>query len=125
MSDKEKGDDLLDQLFPVGGERWIKVKYHDKEKSIKAFTWRNDQKENERLIAEKGYETLSIGVKPEFEPQVSAIMDLQDEVLQIVLGMVNYDTDNYNLNTIREVFKDKIKEVSERCVKHVDDLKNG
>jgi len=112
---KEMVDDVLDMLFPVGEERWVKIKYLDLKKCIKAFKLSNYTKKEEH--EEQGYEVTAIGIQDEYSPQVSALMDVRDEVTTI-LAFAFENTDDYRLNEIRSIFKSKIEEVLSRTVKH-------
>lgn len=117
MSDRER-EDLFNSLFPVGEERWIKLKYLDRDKCIAKFRVGNHTEQSVAHAKELGYEVIAIGVRPEYEPQVSALMDVRDKVVGMVLDMVDNSGD-YRLMEIRQIFKDKIEEINERTIKTV------
>lgn len=103
--------DYIKDLYGEGKERWFKVKILDYEKALNNLKmYINGNKEAEE---ERGFELLSIGIKDEYVPQVSAIMDLKDEVLNYVL---NLGLGDYTYQQINDIFKSKIDEVKSRTI---------
>lgn len=114
MNSKET-EDLFDSIFPIGEERWVKLKYLDRDKCIKTFRL-GQHTENSKKHAEKvGYEVTAIGIKPEYTPQVSALMDVRDTIVQQLHGVV----DDYYMDSLRNIFKMKIDEITERTIMNV------
>lgn len=106
-------EDLIDSLFPIGKERWIKIKYIDQDKSKKVFAMFNATQEN---IEAKGYEVTAIGVKDEYEPQLSALLDVQDAVTVFLRAHV----DEHALQYVRQIFRDKCDELQRRTISRKD-----
>jgi hypothetical protein len=79
MSEIDEREQLLDAVFPVGGERWIKVKYLDRDKAIKAFHI-NGSPEH---AAELGYEVVTLAIVPEFQPPRDLLLDLKDKLADV------------------------------------------
>jgi len=114
--------DLFDSLWPVGKERWFKVLIVDQEKCMKNLPWVED---TERL----GFEVKSITVRDEFQPQVSALMDVKDDVVSLLsryIETARFVDDTNTANTlngindiIRDIFKSKITEVNNRTIKTI------
>jgi len=108
MDADEESKSLIESLYPVGKERWIKVKFRDFKKSMKAFSIR----ETEEEIIEKGYETRAIGVRDDYTPQISALQDIKDELVSMFLGRL-YD---YELTSIAEIINSKKQDLKERLI---------
>jgi hypothetical protein len=105
---KEEIDNMLKSLFPVGEERYIKVKYHDFEKCIKHFRLSPPNKEDlEKFISENGYEITSIGIQSEWTPQISALAELRDEISYL---NYEYDLDLYK-EKINSLINEKIEDL--------------
>ena len=114
MEENTEQDNLLDMVFPVGEERWIKVKYLNLEKCIKAFKLSNYTKpENDKKI---GYKVTAIGIREEYIPQVAALIEIKDELLNLLNGVFE-DIDDYRFVAIRNLFKSKIEEISKRTIR--------
>lgn len=104
-----EANDILESLFPVGQERWIKVKYLDLKKCINAFhPYAKESREKDL-----GYETTAIGVRDDYTPQVSALMDIRDDITTLLL---NNGVEGYILDSVRNILKNKIEEVKERTI---------
>jgi hypothetical protein len=108
-----KEDNLLESLFPIGEERWVKVKYLDLEKCIRNFNIGPNEEKKKEISDDIGFECTAIGIRPEYTPQISAIMDLKDDVIQSLLHIL----DEYELERINRIFKDKIDELKERTIR--------
>ena len=119
MEDQES-EDLLKDIFPVGEERWIKFKYLDFKKCLRAFRLGQHNENGKKHAEEKGYEVVAIGCRDEYVPQVSALMDVRDEVIN-VLSILEHDGSGYShlLDSVRASFKTKIDEVTSRTIKDV------
>lgn len=121
MDENEK-QGIIDSLYPVGKERWFKVKILDQEKTMKNLPWVEDK---ERL----GFEVTSITCRDEFQPQVTALMDLKDEILSHLFQCqesARWSNDltqifQYDLliNTYREMFNAKMKDINSRTIKTI------
>jgi hypothetical protein len=118
--EKQERQQLFDSLYPVGEERWFKVRIIDQKKCMKNLPWVEDK---ERL----GFEVTSITVRDEFQPQVVGLMDMKDEILSHLfqcqesakwsndMNMIHkYDM---LMNTYREMFNAKISEINSRTIK--------
>jgi hypothetical protein len=99
-------DDLLKDLFPVGEERWVKVKYLDFEKALKTFYVGPNNEKSEQLSKDLGFETRAIGIRPEYEPQISAIMDLKEDIV----SRLSFILEERQIEQINQIFKLKIDE---------------
>lgn len=106
MSDEE-AEDLKNSIFPVGKERWIKFKFIDRDKCMKTFRWKNGEEYDGQ-----GYAVTALGLRDEYTPQISAIMDLRENVCGHLLDVLNYE----QVQSIHRLFNEKIKEVKERTI---------
>lgn len=119
MEDQEK-EDLFDSLFPVGEERWVKLKYLNRDKCVDTFRLGQHTEQSKERNEENGFEVTAIGCRDEYVPQVSALMDVRDEVIN-ALYVLEMDGSGYShlLDSVRVAFKAKIDEVSQRTIKDV------
>lgn len=108
----QEHEEMLDSLFPVGQERWIKVKYLDRDKCLKAFFMRTPPNETAERHQEQGYEITAIGVKDEYTPQISALKDVKDSVIALLYGQVS---DTF-LSAINEQFTAVMDDLKERTI---------
>ena len=115
MADQRDKDDLLTSLFPIGEERWVKVKYLDFEKCVKIFNVGPNEKRKAERNEKYGFECTAIGIRPEYVPQVSAIMDLRDDII----SSLSFILEDYQLDQLNRIFKAKIDEVKERTIREV------
>lgn len=107
--------DYIKDIYGEGKERWFKVKILNYEKALNNLKmYINGNKEAEE---ERGFDILSIGIRDEYVPQVSAMMDLKDDVLNYV---ANLGLGDYVYQHINDIFKSKIDEVKSRTVIHKD-----
>jgi len=112
MSDQEK-QDISDSLFPVNGERWIKIHIIDQEKTTKLL-WMPMNDEMAKPYAEQaGFRTIAIGMRDEYTPQVSALMDLKGEIISKLYGLIP----EYILEDVNNRFRDKIEELKKHTIK--------
>ena len=103
--------DYIKDIYGEGKERWFKIKILNYEKALNNLKmYINGNKEAEE---ERGFEILSIGIRDEYVPQVSAMMDLKDEVLNYVS---NLGLGDYTYEQINGIFKSKIEEVKSRTI---------
>jgi hypothetical protein len=114
MNSRE-AEDLFDSIFPIGEERWVKLKYLDRDKCIKTFRLGQHTENSKKHAENAGYEVTAIGIKPEYTPQVSALMDVRDAVVQ----QLNNVVENYHVDSIRNIFKMKIDEITERTIMNI------
>lgn len=120
--DENERKDIMDSLWPIGKERWFKIRVIDQEKSMKNLPWNAD---TERL----GFEVTAITCRDEFQSQVIGLMDMKDEILshlfqcQESARWVN-DTNMIHqydmlINTYREMFNAKMSEINSRTIKTI------
>lgn len=107
MTDQE-AKEVMDGLFPVGKERWVKVKYLNQDKCKKVFRWSSEGEE----FNDSGYVVTALSLRDEYQPQVSALMDLSDEVCGHLLRML--DTDE--VKEVQRLFRNKIEELKQRII---------
>lgn len=112
MTEQEK-DDMINMVFPVGEDRWIKLKYLDRDKCLKAFRIQMRQHEPTLEEIEAGYQVMSIGLRDEYAPQVSALLDLKADIIGYLYGHVK----DYQIEAINRLFKEKIEEVNRHTIK--------
>ena len=112
MSNSDR-DDLLESLFPIGEERWVKVKYLDFEKCVKTFNVGPNEKRKKEISDKTGFECTAIGIRPEYTPQISAIMDLKEDILT----RFSFILDEHQLEALNSIFKAKIEELKERTIR--------
>lgn len=117
MTDQESND-LLNTIFPVGKERWIRVKYLDRKKCIDSFRLGHHTEESLAHAKEVGYEVTAIGVRDEYKPQFSAIMDLKTDVIAALSRFFRPDEDHM-LDQVNEIFKNKLDELKPLLIKDV------
>lgn len=120
--DAQERQNLFDSLYPVGEERWFKVLIVDQEKCMKNLPWVED---TERL----GFDVKSITIRDEFQPQVSALMDVKDDVMTLLSQQqesARWSNDTNMINTleflmdnVRDIFKNKMTEINSRTIKTV------
>lgn len=106
MSDEE-AEDFKNSIYPVGKERWIKVKFIDRDKSMKAFRWKNGEEHDSQ-----GYAVTAIGLRDEYMPQISALMSLSDEVGAHLLRIL----DTEEVKDIITMFSNKIEELKQTSI---------
>jgi len=117
MTDQEV-EDIKNSLFPVGQERWIRVKYYDRDKAIKILWMPMDEKRAEPYVEKHGFYVTAIGVRDEYIPQVSALMDLKGEVI----GCLHGNVQDSILNHINDLFKNRIDDIKRYTIKTPEDL---
>lgn len=110
---EENHRDLLKDLFPIGKERWLKVKYKDLEWCIKNIRLNKDHSPI------PGFDVVAVGVLDEYTPQISAIMDLKAEVIGFLYGNPNMPQDM--LEHINGLFIRKMDELKAHVIQ---DAKN-
>lgn len=103
----QESENLLNQIFPVGKERWVKVLVKDRDICLKTF----------RMFAQPGeenpgYTIQAIGLKDEYVPQVSAIADIEDDILPILLEHLP----EHAMDAVMLIFKSKKQEIKERVI---------
>jgi len=111
--------EIFDAIWPVGGQRWIKVKIHDQGKAMETFRFHKSGE----VIFEYGVEATAIGRKPENVPQISAILDARDKVVSLLHGRVS----DHVLDEVRDIFKLESDEVKRRSIidgEHIIDLRS-
>lgn len=112
MSDDER-QNIIDSLFPVGKERWIKVEIRDQEKAIKTLWMPMDEKRAQPYVDKFGFRVTALGCRDEYTPQISAIMDLKGEVVGQLYGYVP----DYILENVNNLFKQKMDELKTYTIK--------
>lgn len=75
--DRQEVDDLFNQLYTVGEERWIRVKFLDKDRAAQwvRLNSHTGSFDNE----DKGVEITALGVRDDYMPQVEALVELKAE----------------------------------------------
>lgn len=111
--DSSDHNDFLDSLFPIGEERWVKVKYLDRTKCIRAFNVGPNRDRIKEISDETGFECTAIGIRPEHTPQISALMDLKEDII----SKLSYVLEEYDLMELNRMFKEKIEELKERTIR--------
>jgi hypothetical protein len=82
--DKEEHKGILESLYPIGKERWIKVKFTDLKWCIKNL--RLGRKNNNL-----GFEITALSVMEEHQPQVNAILEFKkkmNEMIDLEIGVI-------------------------------------
>ncbi len=111
--DAKERQDMIDSLYPVGQERWIKIKFHDQDKAMKAFRWygtENDQ--SRKFIEEHGYELTALSFREEYKPQMAAILDLKEEIIGSFYSTIQTE----HLERINNLFKHKLEELQRNII---------
>lgn len=101
--------DILKTLFPVGKSRWVKIKYLDYEKCLKAFHLNFSGELPQDGL---GYETVALTILDEHAPQVSALLDIRDQLTSVLYNQVDEST----LNFVRDIIKQKADELQQRAI---------
>ena len=112
MDDKEK-QQWMDSLYPVGKERWVKLKYLDQKKAMQHIRIRQGDPVNEVEEAQ-GFVVTAMGFLDEFNPQVAAIMDLRGHIVGQLLGTL----DQYTADQIDSIFLAKIAEIKNNTINY-------
>lgn len=115
--EKSEAKAIIDSLYPVGQPRWFNIIIHDQNKAMVNLTWSNKE--------ELGFKVQAISCRDEFEPQVTALVDLKDEIISNIITMrYLYENDvntsyviNELLHNIKQKFNDKIKDINSRTIK--------
>lgn len=102
--EKEEADSLLNSIYPEGKERWMRVLIHNRNECVKIFRYG---------VANENYEITAVGVKDEHVPQVSAIADIEDDVMILLVAA---DVSEGILNDIRSVFRTKKEELKGQTI---------
>ena len=110
--DKEEAQDMIDSLYPVGQERWIKVKYLDQKKAMKVIRMRNAD------TSKLGFEVIAISISSEHEPQLSALIDLKSSVIAELLKI--FQPDDQRIANFNQIFLNKIEELRKQTIKYDD-----
>jgi hypothetical protein len=106
---KEEIDNLLKSIFPIGEERWVKIKYHNQEKCIKSFRLSPPNKQElDKFINEYGYEVTALGIRPESESQLERIIEIREELLNVASFELN---SSITSEKIHEVFNNFISKI--------------
>jgi len=106
---------LLEDIFPVGQERWIKVKYTDFDWCVKNLRLQDKHKPEDAVNL--GFDVMALGVRDEYVPQVNALMDVRDDVVSM---LANREAEPIFIDNIRVVFQQKIAEIKKRTI--VEDI---
>lgn len=109
----ESHKEMLKSLYPVGKERWIKVLYKDFDWCVENLFIANANVQDrlkEGIKNPLGFEVTSIGVRDDFIPQVSVVLELKDEIIGRLHGQVDSDF----LSLINEVFNVKLEELKDK-----------
>ncbi len=110
-------DELIDALFPIGKERWLRIEYLDKPKCLKAFFMPMNNDAAKPIAQEKGYRVTAIGVRDEYVPQIGAIIDLKKND---ILGLLHNNIPDHLLSAISQKFKDATDEIKRNTIKELD-----
>ena len=112
---KKEIQSIMDSLYPVGKERWIKVKYLDQEKAMENIRMRsmsvNDIREEDRAL---GFVVTAMGIMDEYNPQVSALMDIRGELV----GGLMHIMEPSQIEMIDGLFIQKIKELKDNTIEY-------
>lgn len=111
--DNSDHDDFLESLFPIGEERWVKVKYLDFKKCVRTFNVGPNEERKKEISDETGFECTAIGIRPEYTPQVSALLDLKEDII----ASLSFVLTDYQLENLNRIFKEKIEEVKQRTIR--------
>lgn len=107
-------EEMFNNMYPVGKERWIKVKYLDRDKAmenIRLSSWNNEKAE------ELGFEVTAICCFDDYNSQVSAMMEVRGEMQGILYNMSYQNPspedmiivlDNMLVNKIQQLKRDTI-----------------
>lgn len=117
MTDEET-EDLLNTIYPIGEERWVKVKYLNRDNARKSFRFRSSGEETKE-DQDNGYIVTAIGVRDEYTPQVQAILDLKTDVASYLLNYLDPNDINHEqiLDTVNTIFKEKMNDVKQHTIK--------
>ena len=108
---KEEQQGIIDSLYPLGKERWYKIEILDQKKCMKNLRW-HGMDDHPNPTEDLGNSVNAIGIRPEYVPQLSTLMDIQDKVLGIVVGT----RDDYLIERVVNVFKEEVESLKERVI---------
>lgn len=111
MDDKEK-QEWMDSLFPVNGERWIKIQFVDQEKSFKAFFMPMNDEKCAPYVEERGYRTTALTFREEYTPQVAALMDLKSDLFGFLHGQV----DEWVVEQVNSIINKRMDELKRHLI---------
>lgn len=100
-------DNLLNQVFPEGEERWIKVKYTNPKVAMKVLRLSTPHFDSTKF----GFETVSLGLREEYMPQVEALVELKAELTSNP-KLINYEV----MEVLQEHLDRKIQQVLDRVL---------
>lgn len=106
--DANEHTDLINSLFPIGEERWLKVKYTDLDWCKKNLRLGRTVQPDPPL----GFELLSITVRPDYEPQVSALLEIKD----VVASQLVHTVPDYVIENIKALIDQKIREINKQTI---------
>jgi hypothetical protein len=113
MDKLKQAQQILDSMFPVGKERWVKVKYIDQEKSMETLNLFNSTPEQD---AARGFSVQAISCLDEHEPQVAALFELKGNLMSILDGAV----DEYYMNEVIAAIQYKMDEIKTMSTQKVE-----
>ena len=102
---------ILESLFPVGKERWIKVLYKDFDWCVKNLRITNTDKPSNI----PGFEVTALGVRDEFVPQIAAMLDLKADVVEFLYDKVPEQI----LNHVNELFRTHMSDLKSHTITEV------
>lgn len=127
MSEEEKlkrmkdAEDMFNSMYPVGKERWIKVKYLDREKAMKNISlssWNNGKEE------ELGFEVTAICTFDDYNSQVSAMVELRGELQGVLSGYAHQNVSPSDMAGILDnMLINKIHQLKQNTIVYAEDQK--
>jgi len=108
---------IIDSLYPVDQPRWFNIIITNQDKAMKNLPWLDKD--------DLGFKVQAIACRDEFEPQVTALVDLKDDIISELINlrlMYQYDITgstiiNDLLYNIKRKFNDKIKDINSKTIK--------
>lgn len=107
--DERESTRILESLYPVGEERWIKVKYLDFEwcaQHLRCIPKKEDDEKNEI-----GFEVTAVSVREDYTPQVEALDFVKDELFKSLEYMLDPTPEK-----VLEMAKHHIEEAKARII---------
>jgi len=103
----------MDTLFPVGGERWVKIKVIDQDKAAGVLWMASSEDRAKPKIDKYGFFTTALSFREEYTPQIAALFDLKTELIGELYGLVP----DYILQNMKAKFDAKMEELKKYTIK--------
>lgn len=112
-SREEEVQQWMDTLFPVNGERWVRIKIMDQDKAAKVMWMPMDEKNAAPYIEKYGFFTTALSFRDEYTPQIAALFDLKTDIIGELYGQVP----DYILQNIKHKIDARMEDLKRHTIK--------